>query len=84
MKTGTGNTDFSTPESLQEKETLQRFFEHAPKTEGNPEILGYWTEEGNYICSECASSIMARGCRISIESYVWEKDNGPVGVCICC
>ena len=67
-----------------ERDYLLRAYEHAPKTAGNPEIRGYWTEEGFYLCSDCGASIMARGCLISIDTFVWKDETGPYGFCICC
>jgi hypothetical protein len=72
-------------QKAEEAEKLVSWFEHAPKTVGNPEIVGYWTEYGNYLCSNCAASIMARGCRIAIDTYDWKEDGCvPVGLCVCC
>ena len=84
MKLTENKTAFETPEAIKEKKTLLRFFENAPKTEGNPDIVGYWTKRGWFVCTHCGASILARGCSLPVESYIWVGDGKPYGICVCC
>jgi hypothetical protein len=68
-------------------EYLQTAIEHAPSHPGQlaPDLRGWWTPDGWYLCAKCAGRIMSRGCRLPPESYpVWTDRPEPYGVCCCC
>jgi hypothetical protein len=81
-------TDFSTPESRAEAETMNRFIEHAPQDPGPlaPTMRGWWLPAGNYLCARCAGRIIARGCAFPRNAEpVWSDGRPePFGVCCCC
>ena len=66
-------------------ETLKNIIEHAPQSENqNPDLLGWWTSDGYYICSGCTARIHARGCSIPKGSNPAWADNPVVGECCTC
>jgi hypothetical protein len=67
-------------------ETAKSFLDGAPIMPiENPDIKGYWFEDGYYICGHCAARIMARGCGGFTKAQpVWIDRPEPFGVCIGC
>lgn len=87
MNTGPATADFATPESLETLDYLMSAIEHAPKSTGHiaDDLRGWWTADGWYVCSVCASRIIARGCRLPKDSVpVWASRPEPYGECCCC
>lgn len=71
-------------EKQSEIEYIKRAHEHAPAVRGNKEIAGYETTCGNWVCTDCAGSIMARGCRVPIANTVWVDQVKEPRRCDCC
>ena len=65
-------------------ETLRRYLADAPATApaGPPDLLGYWTADGYYVCTSCAGRILARGCTIPGAEPCWVGQ--PYGSCCTC
>jgi len=66
---------------------LRDAIEFAPKSPGKlvPDLRGWWTPDGYYVCSPCAGRIIARGCNLPRDSEpVWRDKPEPFGVCVCC
>ncbi len=66
-------------------EYLKTAIEHAPRDPGrlSPELRGWRTADGLFLCPVCAGRILARGCRLPQGTDpVWESD--AAGDCVCC
>lgn len=66
---------------------LRTAIEHAPRDPGKlaPNLRGWFTPDGYYVCATCAGRIMARGCQLPRGSNpVWKDRPEPYGVCECC
>lgn len=82
-----GVVHFWTPVAIADRDYLHEAIAHAPLSPGQlaPNLRGWWTPSGLYVCSHCAGRIMARGCRLPSDSHpVWTDQAEPFGVCICC
>lgn len=65
--------------------TLRRMLADAPADPGPiaPDLRGWWTVSGFYVCARCAGRIMARGCQLPAGCKpVWVDQ--PTGVCVTC
>ena len=61
--------------------------EHAPRDPGPmaPDLRGWWTPAGWYVCARCAGRIMARGCQLPRGAKpVWRSKPEPYGTCSVC
>lgn len=68
-----------------ELDQLRTAIEHAPRDPGrlSPELAGWRTPGGLFVCPHCAGRIMERGCRLPTGSDpVWDKD--PADSCPLC
>ena len=68
---------------------LKNAIDGAPLTPGRiaPDLRGWWTSDGYYLCASCAGRIMARGCKIDLHGKaepVWADLPVPYGVCVTC
>ena len=76
-----------TPEQIEEREMLLNRLENAPPEPGTiaPDLRGWWTPLGWYLCARCAGRVMARGCCLpSGSAPVWADKAEPFGLCIGC
>jgi hypothetical protein len=66
-------------------EYFRRAIEYAPREPGPmaPNLIGWTTPNGLYLCARCAARIMARGCYLPMASEPVWKD-GKQGECCCC
>lgn len=66
---------------------LKRCLEGAPANPGKlaPNLRGWRTPDGVYVCIQCAGRIMARGCNLPRDSEPnWRNDAAPALPCCCC
>ena len=81
------DTTSPTQDNLETLQTLQTAISNAPLDPGPiaPNLRGWWTPDGWYVCVRCAGRIMKRGCRLPLGSIpVWEDRPDPYGECCLC
>lgn len=63
---------------------VARSLEFAPILKATqPELRGYRTAEGHFICADCAARMSARGCLAPRRSSpIWGSDLAPTPPCI--
>ena len=68
------------------RQALLTAIEHAPQAGKIAENLrGWWTPAGWYVCANCSSRIVGRGCQLPKGSTpVWADRAEPFGVCATC
>jgi hypothetical protein len=67
------------------KVNIREVLENCPSdVKVNPELQGYWIDNDQFICANCAARLVARGCgNFSVKKVaVWKDD--PYGVCCGC
>ena len=63
----------------------QQILVNCPPTGFIPDNLhGYWTEDNNYLCANCAGRILARGILLPKAEPVWLDAGTPYGQCAGC
>ena len=75
-----------TEAAIQERARILTALDGAPPTPGkgtNPDLRGWWTTEGWFLCVHCSGRIFARGCRIQ-ATPVWREPAEPYGPCLGC
>lgn len=73
------------PLDMAERDSILSALENAPPDDGkgNPEIRGWWTPRGWYLCRGCAQRLLRRGYVIRAVP-VWFDPPEPFGPCINC
>ena len=68
------------------RQALLEAIEHAPQAgKIAADLRGWWTPAGWYVCANCASRIVGRGCQLPKGSEpVWADRAEPFGVCATC
>lgn len=71
----------------EEKVTLRSFAEYGPRNAPvkNPDLRGWKTPIGHFVCAGCAARILGRGCHLPNGSEpVWMDYTGPLHECCVC
>jgi hypothetical protein len=66
---------------------LKEAIEYAPKSgfPVSPDLNGWRTPDGHYVCAHCAGRIYARGCALPVGSKpVWTTSNPVTDTCVTC
>lgn len=69
-----------------ERETLRLYAEYGPRNSPmNPELQGWTTPSGLFVCGKCAARILGRGCQLPRGSEpVWKNQPTPENPCAVC
>ena len=78
------NSSISCPTQAHHDELamLRRAIEYAPAARPTPpDLAGYWTTLGYFVCASCASRILGRGCHFRATPS-WKGE--PYADCVTC